>query len=100
MLRPATNGRARVPLWCRMLEHFSRRLFGSDAAARAARNKRAKQLRALGHRVACSVRDFSGFGYGREYVLEWVDPTTEHVEGRPRHKRKIDTGVEPDSKIS
>jgi hypothetical protein len=79
-----------------MVEHFSKRLFGSDAAAMAARNKRAKQLRAQDIKVACRCNDFSGFGYGREYVLEYEDPAMVHVEGRPAVKRKIDKGMSAD----
>jgi hypothetical protein len=79
-----------------MKEHFSKRLFGSDTGAMAARNKRARQLRKQGIRVECRANDFSGFGYGREYVLEYEDPAMVHVEGRPVVKRNIDSGIAPD----
>lgn len=78
-----------------MKEHFSKRLFGSDAEAMAARNKRARQLRKMGHSVRCAAHDFSGFGYGREYVLEYEDPSMQFVDGRPNVKRKIDSGIDP-----
>ena len=78
-----------------MKEHFSKRLFGSDAAAMAARNKRAKQLRDMGHVVRCEAHDFSGFGYGREFVLEYDDYSFGYTMGRPNVKRKIDSGIDP-----
>jgi hypothetical protein len=76
-------------------EHFTKKLFGTDAAAMAARNKRAKQLRGFGHNVRCAARDFSGFGYGREYVLVYDDYSYGYTEGRPNTKRKLDSGMEP-----
>ena len=82
-----------------MIEHFTKRLFGSDAEAMAARNKRARQLRAMGHVVRCEAHNFSGFGYGREYVLEYDDYSFGYTEGRPNVKRKIDSGIGPDENI-
>jgi hypothetical protein len=78
-----------------LIEHFTPKLWDNDAGAMAARNRRAKQLRAMGHSVKCKALDFSGFGYGRDYILEWRGPEDTYIEGRPMTKRKIDSGIDP-----
>lgn len=44
--------------------------YETDAAARAARDARAKELRAQGYTVKCKKWSFAGFGYGSSFTLE------------------------------
>ena len=55
-----------------MREVFSAEKYPSEKAAMEARNKRARDLRAQGNIVECSTANFSGFGYGKAFFLEYT----------------------------
>lgn len=53
-------------------EHFTTpKNYPTEADAMQARNRRAKELRAQGYTVKCSAVSFAGFGYGKDFLVEY-----------------------------
>jgi hypothetical protein len=50
--------------------------YPTEAAAQAARNARAKELRAQGYTVKCKKWDFGGMGYGASFTIDAVKADT------------------------